>query len=251
MKKIVVVLGLSFIFFGCKQEIVDSDIKDLASKSEVVKSILDTNKHEYGIIKLPIATSSLNCDSKEFDAILRIVDLNGTVDYNSQLWWLRNYGNVFCNDTYYKCIIDYHIFKGATRATDFESLAKDHSENKNNPIIYYKISANDLKSFIYGNDFLKCYDYHVKFELKDSIATPIKGVFNSTAETYYSIPLLRGIILKLEEDKSNDLSKINFEFCNAKINKTNKVIFKVQDIKSYTSFYNFSQDPKMLPIFVF
>ncbi len=248
MRKIIL-LFVVFGFLSCK----DKEDKTLSSKKSniVIESILDSTNHDYGIVKIPKASANIDCGSPEFALILQLIDVNGNIDYETQLWWLRNFGNFVCNNDYYNCVIDYHIFKGENSEKDFEDAAKLHPENSSGNIVYYNISAAEIKSFIEKEEFNKCYQYHVKFNLiKDTVnkVLPEKGVFDPKL-SYYSIPLLKGIILNLEKNL-NDLSTVKFEFCNAKINGEDKIIFKVQDIKSVL-FYNFSQDPKSMPIFVF
>lgn len=249
MKKILFLLCLSITLLNCKKKETIKQEKIAFNKSEVIKTFLDSVKNNYGLVKLPIPTNQITCDSEEFRLILKLVDEYGNINYPQQLWWLRTFNGLVCNDDFYKCIIDYHTFKDGS--IEFEKLARLHPENTTN-IIYYKIAADDLKSFVYNNDFKNCYKYHVNFNLSkdgsnNTIATPNKLEFDPKLSCY-SIPLLRGIILKLEE-KNPDLSKINFEFCNAIIGKENKIIFKVEDINlKYTSFYNFTTDPKFAPI---
>ena len=161
---------------------------------------------------------------------------------------MRIFQGLLCNESFYKCVVDLHTIKNPA---DFEKYATDHPENNNGNILYYLITAEKLKTEIENTtNYPNCYDYHVIFELEKGItetspgiAVPSRLEFDKD-KSCYSIPLLKGIMAKLEED-GEDLSKINFQFCNAVINGKDKIIFKVKGTAVATSYFDLTVNPTL------
>lgn len=193
--------------------------------------------------KLPFAKSLIKCDSE----LLRLV-IN-TFDYDRQLRWLRDNNQFVCNDSYYECVLSFHKVESIDR---FESYALNSPTNQTDEgILYYKISASRLNQIINSSSITNCYQSHVDFDLTNDpvsgfrIAHPNFVDFDSNLSCY-SIPLLRGIINELIKNH-NDLDATYFEFCHAEINHRAKKIFKVENSGIATPYFDISDDPKFLP----
>lgn len=212
MKKIIAVLGICILGFGI---------------------------FRYCENDFPEPSKDIDCSSPEFKYLV------DNLSYDEQLNYLKKYNSFICNDAYYRCIVDFHNLKDSSV---FNNYAKAHPENTKG-IIYYEITADEIEKELNNQNFTNCYEKHVSFLLSKTPSNNVKLDFVDfdKNKSCYSIPVLKGILLRLKDN--NEDPKTKFQFCNAVINGRNSVIFKIENTAMVSLYCDLTLDPKILAFY--